>query len=700
MDDARKSIIERLKSANNVLITVSRDPSVDQLAAMLGLALFLNKLNKHASAVFSGSVPDVIDFLEPGKTLEDNTDSLRDFIISLDKSKADKLRYKVEDEYVKIYVTPYRSSIREEDLNFSQGDFNIDAIVTIGVLDRDQLDDAITSHGRVLHDAAVLSISREQTHDFGTVSLVDSNASSYCEIVAVIANSIKETGFDEQISTAFMTGIVAETERFSNEKTVATTMAVSAKLLSAGANQQLVAENLAPKPEPVPEPLPDPGLPEQAWDQAPADGDGLPQAMGGSVHGLGIAPPVAEDGLISPDVLDQQDDFSLPPIQPDNSTTPPQIQPTPPVEEEPPKPNDGSLYISHDINLQEDDENGEEESQINQIHIDEQGMIRNVGGEDDLANVAPSELSINQPNQQAEPADDAVANDDFEPGRIDDSLEKDDIDTDETFSLPQQGAEQQMPAIIKPPAHAVLTQPPTQEGESGGLSDLASQPDSEDGDVSVDPLSAPAKTDNIPLLSHDSESSEAPAPDQAQRQSFDPMDFIQTEDSHFPSGDVATDSQPQGQTEQTEQQPTQVDPTPVAVPETPQPVAPPGESLLDLEAAVSDRPSEPDRMTDQGQASAIDQARSQVGKVAGDDNGPIIGLNSQPMNLGLPGEGPAFEEGSSAQDASSGLIQPTQQVVAPQQSEESRPPGFPPPLMPSQNLGQPQGPQPQNPMSY
>ena len=35
--------------------------------------------------VRSGSVPSTLEFLQPEDTLEQNTDSLRDFIISLDK---------------------------------------------------------------------------------------------------------------------------------------------------------------------------------------------------------------------------------------------------------------------------------------------------------------------------------------------------------------------------------------------------------------------------------------------------------------------------------------------------------------------------------------------------------------------------------------------------------------------------------------
>src|SRR3954469_23325844 len=133
MEDPKQQLIERLKAANNILVTVSRNPSVDQLAALLGLTLLLNKFDKHAAAVFSGQVPSTIEFLKPEDTLEKNTDSLRDFIIALDKSKADKLRYKVEDQVVRIFITPYKTSLSEKDLEFSQGDFNVDVVVALGV---------------------------------------------------------------------------------------------------------------------------------------------------------------------------------------------------------------------------------------------------------------------------------------------------------------------------------------------------------------------------------------------------------------------------------------------------------------------------------------------------------------------------------------------------------------------------------------
>ena len=91
MDNTSKTqAIDRLKSAQNILISVSTNPSVDQLSAAIGLALLLTKAGKHATAVFSGEMPSTIEFLKPEETFEKNTDSLRDFIISLDKAKAEK----------------------------------------------------------------------------------------------------------------------------------------------------------------------------------------------------------------------------------------------------------------------------------------------------------------------------------------------------------------------------------------------------------------------------------------------------------------------------------------------------------------------------------------------------------------------------------------------------------------------------------
>jgi hypothetical protein len=365
MDDIKSQLVNRLKEANNVLVSVKKNPSVDQFAAAIALTLILNKLGKHATTVFSGAIPSTIEFLEPEKIIETNTDSLRDFIISLDKNKADKLRYKIEDNFVKIFITPYHTSISNQDLVFSQGDFNVDVVVALGVHQKEELDQAITSHGRILHDATVTSINTQLPSNLGSINWSDNKSSSICEMLVDLSELLVQQGtFDTQISNALLTGIVSETQRFSNVKTTSKTMSVSSKLLASGANQQLVAVQLTPKPAPPPPPKP--VVMEPASTVATND-----------------KPQVA---------LDQKPKRLL----------------TSASKEESSKSQGGLLEINHSEYGNE--ESNDEDTGVMQVVIDEQGTLKTIDSDPDVTNL-PAEVEItedesasmppeNQPTQQ------------------------------------------------------------------------------------------------------------------------------------------------------------------------------------------------------------------------------------------------------------------------------------------------------------
>lgn len=247
MSDIKQQIVEKLKDSSSILVTVGTNPTVDELSATLGLTLLLNKMDKHATAIFSGDVPAAIHFLDPEKTFESTVDSLRDFIIALDKEKADHLRYKVVDDMVKIFITPYRTTISEKDLEFSQGDYNVEAVIAVGVRDVKDLDHALEAHGKILEDATVITLScGEEAASLGGIDWHESRMSSYCEMAMNLVEAMKpeKNTVDEQIATAFLTGLVAATERFSNNKTSSRVMTIAAQLMSQGANQQLIAIKL------------------------------------------------------------------------------------------------------------------------------------------------------------------------------------------------------------------------------------------------------------------------------------------------------------------------------------------------------------------------------------------------------------------------------------------------------------------------
>lgn len=379
MDNQKTQVAERLKQANNILVTVSSNPSVDQLAACIGLTLALNKMGKHATAVFSGNIPSTIEFLQPEKTLEKNTNSLQDFIIALDKSKADKLRYKVEDRVVKIFITPYRTSISDKDLEFSQGDFNVDVVLALGVHKQSDLDQAITSHGRILHDATVMTINTAQNGELGSLNWTQPDTSSLSEQGVELINALDQKLIDGQIATAFLTGIVAETDRFSNQRTTPQTMSLSAELMSLGANQQLVATKLE---EPVAPPLA-PSKP-LAETEKPGEMNALPPVPAAPAPAAPAEPPKPkDDGTIeitheAPE--SQPAPSALPPV-PAAPSQPSSAMPLPPL----PAP--------------EPEENPEQ--QAPQIHIDDQGRLHPLDNqptlpklEDELPALPPVEKEL------------------------------------------------------------------------------------------------------------------------------------------------------------------------------------------------------------------------------------------------------------------------------------------------------------------
>jgi hypothetical protein len=241
------AVVQAIEKAENVLVALSKNPTVDEMTAALALDLVLDKTKRHSTAIFSGVIPDALKFLDAEKNFSSDTDSLQDFIIALNKEKADHLRYKIEGDYVKVFITPYRQAITEKDLEFSHGDYNIDLVIALNVATEGDLDGALAGHGRILHDAAVVELTTGVGGNLGGVVWMDKLASSVCEMVGILANRLKGSGeslVDPAIATALLTGIVAETDRFSNEKTNPDTMLLAAKLMEAGADQKLIAANV------------------------------------------------------------------------------------------------------------------------------------------------------------------------------------------------------------------------------------------------------------------------------------------------------------------------------------------------------------------------------------------------------------------------------------------------------------------------
>ena len=131
------------------------------------------------------------------------------------------------------------------DVRFSQGDFNVDAVVAIGVNTQNDIDPVVKKNSRVLSEAPVISISvGANPSAIGVIKWHDQQASSLSELMVSTSEAFQGNLLDEDISNTLLTGIIAATNHFTNADTSPKVMTMAAQLMAAGADQQKIMKEL------------------------------------------------------------------------------------------------------------------------------------------------------------------------------------------------------------------------------------------------------------------------------------------------------------------------------------------------------------------------------------------------------------------------------------------------------------------------
>ncbi|MDO5481254.1 MAG: hypothetical protein Q4F60_02835, partial [Candidatus Saccharibacteria bacterium] len=236
-----KEIVEKIQAANSILILMKKKPSVDEMAAAIGMEMILDGMGKRATILYSGEIPGEIRFLEPEKSFAKNTEVLQDFVVSFKQVMADHLRYDVVGDEVKIFISPYRKKITENDLSFSYGEAVVDLVVELNIqkvaeLSREGIE-------QILNKAETVQIATGEVERTKGSVWVNKAASSVAEMVAGMMEKMPEAKIRKEAANAFLAGIVVMTEKFMNQKTTPETMGVAQKLMQVGANPaEIMAE--------------------------------------------------------------------------------------------------------------------------------------------------------------------------------------------------------------------------------------------------------------------------------------------------------------------------------------------------------------------------------------------------------------------------------------------------------------------------
>ena len=136
-----------------------------------------------------------------------------------------------------------------KDVSFEQGPYKFDLVIALGVPHITKLDKIVEQNPTIFDGLHLINIDYHRINEeYGSVNYVDQNASSVCEMLVSLFESLEQGMIDESIATALYTGITSATHNFTTPSTSAKSMTVAAQMLAAGAKQQEVVKVMNAKP--------------------------------------------------------------------------------------------------------------------------------------------------------------------------------------------------------------------------------------------------------------------------------------------------------------------------------------------------------------------------------------------------------------------------------------------------------------------
>ena len=243
-----QQIQKRIEDARHILITFRRDGSGDAIGSAIAMVLFLQQLGKRADIVVEDFVlPRQLKFLKKAKMIKSAFSHLQKFIVTLDIAKAgvEELSYDIKENKLRIFITPKTGFLTRDDIRTAQSDFKYDLIITLDTQDLESLGDLYTNNTELFYGTPLINIDNHTGNEhFGEINIVDVTTASTAEVVFDTLKTLGEEYINEEIATALLTGMIANTRSFKTDNIKPHTLALASKLISMGAKRDYIVQNL------------------------------------------------------------------------------------------------------------------------------------------------------------------------------------------------------------------------------------------------------------------------------------------------------------------------------------------------------------------------------------------------------------------------------------------------------------------------
>jgi len=237
-----------INKAQKILVATRKNPEIDSIGSILALSLVLEKMGKEIDVVTSGPINSVLSFLPKYDKISPKLDARRNFVISLDASKAKVASFSYDfskdGKRLNVYITPKEGSFETKDVSSETCGFGYDLICILDNPDLETLGSIYERNTDLFYNTPIINIDRNPSNEyFGEVNLVDITASSCCEVLYSLIESLSPDYINDNVATCLLAGIISSTSSFQNSSTTPKSFTIAAQLIAAGADQQKIIKN-------------------------------------------------------------------------------------------------------------------------------------------------------------------------------------------------------------------------------------------------------------------------------------------------------------------------------------------------------------------------------------------------------------------------------------------------------------------------
>ncbi len=240
----KEKTLENLTKAENILIAVSANLSLDGLASGLALYLSLIKLGKRVS-IFGPSPSVGVAQKIYGVDKIGKTSGKKDLVVVVENAvqTVDKVTYFLQDSNLKVVIHSLAGSqgVNKDQVSLEETQVFPEVIFALGFESPESLRSEITHGQKISPETWIVNVNVSETQQkFAQANIVNPEAASFSELTAKIIQDLA-LPVDEDIAYNLYMGIITTTDNFLPNKVSSLTLEIAAWLIKFGAGKASLA---------------------------------------------------------------------------------------------------------------------------------------------------------------------------------------------------------------------------------------------------------------------------------------------------------------------------------------------------------------------------------------------------------------------------------------------------------------------------